>query len=112
MGDVIQFPSGNKTNENKDNQFNVLVYKWWMDEFYPLFAHQQKLQRSYLVFGELLVSMRELREMDFISIHYTDDHMQLEMPDQVAELIYETVYNALESCSSDGEINSPDETVH
>ena len=102
MGDVIKFPTGEKENEYEQfNIFSLIVYKWWMEEFYPMFLEGGKLQHSYHVYGELILSLNELREMGLVHIHEEDDGVQLAMDERVGDLVYETVINAYNSASPD-----------
>ena len=101
MGEVIQFPGGEKVKEESPSDFHILIYKWWVKDFFPNFVKAGKVKSSFMVYGELLVSCLELKELGHIGVMETDNAMGLAMEDHVAELIYATVEDALETSRTD-----------
>jgi hypothetical protein len=111
MTNIIDFPGNPDPDYDIETQLSVLVYKWWMQDFYPMFVEGGKLLRSYMVYGELFSAVMHLHADGYVEIIESEDGaMGLAMDPRLSQMIFETMNGAYNMARSDEEINNEDST--
>ena len=113
MGDVVDFPTEQVEDyvATEEDQLSMLTYRWWLNDFYPMFEESGKLTHSYYVYGELFESIRILHAEGMIEVIEEDDQIGLGMEKTTSNLIYETIIGAFNQCQTDSELKD-EETIH
>ena len=104
MGEVVNFP-GTETAEPSDI-WQTLIYRWWMDEYYPMFEEAGKIKRSYITYGNLIETMMELAQEEYIEYKGDDDEgYQMAMLPEIHQMIHEAIITSFNMSKTDEEIN-------
>ena len=111
MTNVIQFPNKDAEEVDKETYLGILIYQWWMQDFYPMFEEGGKLLRSYMVYGEFFHTVLELYRMDMVEILEEDEKLGLGIQPEISHLIFEQMIAAFNACKLDSELNDEDKII-
>ena len=111
MGDVVQFPGNPDEEYDIETQLSVLIYKWWMKDFFPMFEEGGKMLRSYMVYGELFSAVMHMHADGLVEVIEDEEGaVGLAIDPRISQLIFDTMNGAYNMARSDEDINNEDST--